>query len=481
MRYLQQKTQSLSPEFLLLLLLLFWIPVESTMLGRAYTFLVDLNSASLERDMSTVYVKWLLLFTIAAPLLIAIITRPSLRPPMDPPGPMRLVRFGIATWMTGAVISTLANLSDPHVVLDAAAAIISGGMVFLAVRRVDLDTPRHYELACRAILFGALIPCLIDLYRYYAAWGIPSLTGVILNKYKPEFWSSQCYFGNPDNASAAYGLFAMLAIGVLSAQVFRRSTRLLAIATLLPCSLEVVLTMARTGIVFLAFALLLGAIYSRRKRVLIVIAAVVLALSLAATSSITEVLAKYFQPAVTYDTQNSNTESRVESMEDGWKVFENHLLTGFGTGQTGTVMSEDVPHELAIWEASEDGIFGLIGVLLIMAGCIWRLSILLWVGPRSWTARLDFAFFLAPGLYFVRGLVSNVAVSNTVFNTWICITCAMLAISGRALPWDSQTQPDDVGPRVPWGQAPLAGWQPSAHALPHSMLAAWPPSEGRDG
>lgn len=458
---LKKKAQSLSPEFLLVLLLLFWIPMESTLLGRAYTFAVDLNSASLQKDMSTVYVKWLLLFTIAVPLLITIIARPPFRGSHDRSGPMFMVRLGIAAWITGAVISTLAHLSDPRVVLDAAAAILSGGMVFLAVRRVDFGTSRHYELACRAILFGALIPCLIDLYRYHAAWGIPSLTGIILIKYKPEFWSDQCYFGNPDNASTAYGLFAALAIGVLSARVFRRPTRLLALATLLPCSLEILLTMARTGIVFLGFALLLGALYLRRKSVFIMIGAAALALSLAAGHYVIQILAEYFKPAVTYDAQNVNTESRIQSMKEGWSAFSTHPLTGLGTGQAGTVIDEDVPHELAIWEASEDGVFGLVGVFLIVAGCIWRLAALMWIGPRSWAARLDFAFFLAPALYFVRGLVSNVAVSNTVFNTWICITCAMLAITDRIFPWHPEALKQGESNRPPWDrsalQAPFPG------------------------
>lgn len=424
----KQKAQSLSIEFLLMLLLLFWIPMESTLLGRSYNYVVGLNSANLSVDMSTVYIQWILLFTVLAPMVIAALSKPA----GFKHGTMFIVRVGLISWVIGACVSALAHISDPQVILNTAAATLSAGMVFFAVRRVNMWNVRHYELACRAILFGGLIPCVIDLYRYHAAFGIPSLQGVIINKYKPGFWSEQCYFGNPDNASGAYGLFAMLALGVLFCKLFDRSTRRLALIMAVLSSLEVLLSMARTGIVFLGIAIGVAVIFTRSKKAIVTFGVLTVAILLMKPEEAGRTLLQYFQPAVGYDARDSNTAARIESIEEGWRAFLDHPLIGVGTGRTGGVVDEDVPHELAVWQATEHGIFGLMGVLLIMGACLWRFGSLLWAGAKSYALRLEFGFFLAPGLYFIRGLVSNAAVSNSVFNTWICLTFAMLAIIDKA-------------------------------------------------
>jgi len=217
---------------------------------------------------------------------------------------MFIVRAGLISWVIGASVSTLAHIDDPQVILNTAAGTFSAGMVFFAVRRVDMWTMHHYELACRAILLGGMIPCAIDLYRYYAAFGLPSLQGVILNKYKPTFWSEQCYFGNPDNASNAYGLFAMLAIGVLFCKLFNRTTRRLALISAIMSTLEILLTMARTGIVFLLIAIIVAATFARSKKAFAAFGIIAVVVVLVRPDEAGRTLLHYFQPAVRYDTRD---------------------------------------------------------------------------------------------------------------------------------------------------------------------------------
>lgn len=415
--------------YALVILLLVWIPLENTPLGRAYNYVVGLNSGSLAVDMSTVYFQWMLLFTISVPFLISIV---STAVPFIP-GPMRLVRVGLFLWVSGSIVSTVSQISDPAVVLDSAAGIISAGAVFFAVRRVRLPTEQHYELACGTVALTGLITSGVDLVRYHAAWGFPSLQKIILIKYMPEFWSDHCFFGNPDNASCAYGIFAMLSIGVLFGGVFSRRVRMLMIITLLSCSVEIVLTMARTGIVFLGVAVIASAVVTRRRR-LVLTSVLLSALVIFGTSGFAEsAIVSYFMPAISYDVGDSNTQSRIQSMQEGWKAFQDNFLTGVGTGRSAGVVEEDVPHELAIWQATEYGILGLSGVLLVMVGCFSQLASFLWYGTASYASRLTFALSLAPTMYFLRGLVSNAAVSNSVFNTWICLIFSLLAMTDRSM------------------------------------------------
>lgn len=438
MNFLRQKNQSvfpnfllliLSPDFLLLLLLLFWIPMENTLLGRAYTHVLGLNefiaqSASTPADRGLVWAQSALLFTIVTPFLIALVSRPAVSGGWT----RLLIRVGLIVWVIGAALSALAHHDIATVILNFTAGILSAAAVFFAIRRVQMDTQRHYELAFCAMAVGSLIPCIIDLYRYHSHWGIPSIPQMIAIKYHPDYWAQFCFFGNPDNASCAYGLFAMLCMPVACGKVFSNTTRFLAWLTLVVATLNTLLTMARTGIIFLLATLFLTAILLRNRVLLITIAAAALLLiGLSSASSFSNLL-NYFSPAFSYDRQDTNNASRIESMQEGWEVFRENPVVGIGPGQSKTVIDETVPHEMLSWQAAEDGIFGLIGVILVAVGCLSELAFLARRGRRSVRARTELVFLLAPAMYFARGLVSDTTMNNSVVNTWICMVFAALGL-----------------------------------------------------
>ncbi len=425
-----EKLSSKPLDFLLLLCLLFWIPMENTFIGRGYIHLLDLHAsdtvgATLPRDILLICAQSLLLATIVAPILVMICsTSRSYRP-----GAVTLFRAGLIAWILGATISTMAHVGTADVDFDYAAGILSGALVYYAARRVRFRALRDYELAFRAIALGALLPSIYDLYRYHAAWGFPSLMQIITIKYDPHYWALNCFFGNPDNASCAYGIFSMICMPVAFGKQFGFATRVIAWLTLITASLNTLLTMSRTGILALFLAMLVTATFERSRRLLfsIVIASVMAVGTTIVGGHLTHLL-EYFKVAATYDMGNANVESRIESMREGWTAFEREPIAGLGPGQSKRVIDETVPHEMIIWQAAECGVFAAIGVLLMAGGCLWELASVTISGARSMQSRLEFLYLLAPAVYFGRGLVSDLTINNSFVNTWICLVMAALGI-----------------------------------------------------
>lgn len=434
MRHWKQKAKSLSPDFVLLLLLLFWIPMENTLLGRGYMHVLGLHEgdaeiATLAAEQILIFLQSLLLFTIVVPIAIAVLSaRSQVRT-----NPVLLIRIGLISWIFGGTISTIGNFDKATVILNYAAGILSAGAVFVAVLLVKMETSRDFELAFRVIALGGLIPCLIDLSRYYMTWGIPSIQRVIAVKYDPTYWSLHCLFGNPDNASCAYGILAAMSGAVILVRVFGRTTRILGVIVFALASLEILLTMSRTGIVAALGALVSCLVFRRAKRALALAGLGVLALLVLPGPSGNSVsrLVKYFQPAVKYDVQNVSIGSRIESMQEGWEVFKDNPIIGIGASQSRRFVDESVPHELAIWQAAENGLFALAGVLLVTFSSLWRLAFLMRNGNALYSARLEFVFLLPAAMFFARGLISDVTMNSSFVNTWICLTFAAVALSEK--------------------------------------------------
>jgi hypothetical protein len=432
MEFLKQRGRLFTPAYVLLLFLLFWLPIESTLIGRAYTHVVGLNGAgalrvTMNSETIVIAVRAAFLMTIQVPFLIVLFSRRTWhnRTPS-----MLLVRIGLCVWLAGATLSTLVHIDNALVLLNYVAGMGSAGAVFFACKRVNMTGSRHFELAYVAIAAGGLIPMLYDLHRYYAQFGIPTLAKAIAVKYDIPFWSTKCYFGNPDNASNVYGLFAAISLAIVATKLFSRPVRWLAVLTLAAASASTVLTMARTGIVILAFGFLVTMLFIRSLKGLTI--GIVAALLLLMSGQTAAKIYSYFLPVLKYDVEQERTAAgRIESMQQGWAGFVDHPAFGLGPGQSPLVVTYGEAHQLAIWQATDNGILGLAGVLLVTAGCIWRLASLLLTGAVNNALRLEYVFLLAPALYFVRGLVSDVTINVTVINTWICLTFAALAIADR--------------------------------------------------
>src|SRR5215472_12778511 len=106
--------------FLLMLLLLFFIQIEPTILGRAYTHLLGLNAAGLEGSFLgsgslLTSLQALSLLTIVIPFLICVTSRPQ---PWQANLSSVTIRLGLGMWLVGAEISTLAHLENPLVILN---------------------------------------------------------------------------------------------------------------------------------------------------------------------------------------------------------------------------------------------------------------------------------------------------------------------------------------------------------------------------
>jgi hypothetical protein len=440
-------------QLVLLVSLLINILAEDTIIGRAYTHLLGLNEGIgktvMAGDPVTVGGQSILLVTLAIPFFMLMVSKPARASDVLP---LVLIRVGLGLWLCGGAISTLAHFDNALVLLNYAAGIGSAAMVFYAVRRVRMSSIRQFEWAFVAIAIPGLILGLATLFVFYRKWGIPSVATMIHAKYDLDRTIYQNFlFGNldPHSANTLYNLLVCPCLVVACTKMFGRTARWVARATLICSSANVVLSMSRASLAALAISFLLAVAFLRTRRVLMFCGVTaILAMFLMSDQAIAT-LQKYLTPAMTYDVdRDTSAASRVESIKEGWREFEEHPLIGVGAAQSSTVMAEWVSHELSVSQATEHGVFGFAGVLLITVACIARLLKLLRIGGSSERARLEFAFFLGPALFFIRGVYAEVFINATVVNVPICLTFAMLALastgSRRLAPIPARIVSDDL-------------------------------------
>jgi O-Antigen ligase len=420
-----------SPPFLLALLLFFFIQIEPTILGRAYTHFLGLNAAGMEGSflgtgsLFTV-VQTLSLLTIVLPVLIWATSRPLA---WGSNLPSIAIRSGLGLWLTGAAISTLAHFENPLVILNFVAGIGSAAAVFYAVRRLRITNLRQVEAIFAVLYLGALIPAVQGIVGYYQVWGIPSVQTLLEAKYHPEIWQVSSPFGNPDNVATLYCVLACPCLAMVSLKMFSRRMRLLAALVLVCAGLNLLLTMARASFIVFVAALASVNIFMRnRKMWLISVGAMFFAIASPLVNSAK--MRDYFGAALRVDTATDNSiAERMESIRRSWQHFLEHPVIGVGAYQSSTFLVEKNAHELPIWQAAEHGIFGLLGVLLVTAGLLGRFLKLLKGGRGRDYVTLEFIFLFGPAMYFAKGLFAEVNINNTVVNTWICSVFAMLAIA----------------------------------------------------
>jgi len=245
-------------------------------------------------------------------------------------------------------------------------------------------------------------------------------------KYHPEIWQASSPFGNPDNVATLYCLLACPCLAMVFLRMFSRRMRALASIFLVCASLNLLLTMARASLIVFGAAFVSVNIFMRNRKIWVVsVAALAIALPVVDSPKMRD----YFGAAVRFDTTDNSIAERVESIRLSWLYFLENPVVGVGAYQSSTFLAEQTAHQLAIWQAAEHGVFGLLGVLLVTAGALGRLVKLLRTGCGRGYVSLELIFLLGPAMYFAKGLFAEVNINNTVVNTWICSTFAMLAIA----------------------------------------------------
>jgi hypothetical protein len=420
-----------------LLLLLFFIQTENTILGRAYTHLLGFNSAgadksSMDANCLTVAMESLFLGTILIPILISLVSKPAAH---QRTSLYATIRVGLSSWLLGATLSTMAHYTNALVVLNYAAGIGSSAAVFHALRRVRLTSARHYEWAFVAIAIPGLLLGIYSILAFYQQWGFPSLQTLLQAKYDTNRAAfNSTVLGDLDyrSTNTLYGLLACPCLAIVFMRVFSIATRRLAWAFLICTTINLVLSMSRTSLATFALAWLLVALFVRNRKAIVLSGLVATVLMFSVSGIAAATLGGYFRTGITYDVStDGSAAARVESIQVSWQEFVDHPLIGLGASQSSTVVTQWVAHQLSVAQAAEHGVFGFLGVLVITGACVARLLRLLRIGGANDRLRLEFVFFLGPVLYFVRGLYSEVTTYVTVVNTCICLTFAMLAIAGQ--------------------------------------------------
>lgn len=432
---LRHRMRLLSPEFGLLVMLVFSLPMEVTYLGRGYNFVVGLNSAAMDEltsmaaisgvDLGMLSIECLFMFTILVPMAIVQFSRSA--PTKN--STSYLIGWGLGLWILGGAISTIGHLDEPNTILNFFASIVSAAAVYVASRRVRMSSIRQYEMVFQAIAIGFLFPLLYDLVHYYRRWGVPTISAAIAEKYDVAYWTSNSMFGNPDLASCAYYLVFALSVCFSVQRQITRRTRVLACCTLALSALMIGVTMARQFILLAAITAVSTWIFERKKWLLAIGVCGLVGLALLTSEDKFAIARGYFEPALTYDTNNETVSSRVYSMQQGWEAFRENPIVGLGLGESFKIVDVSVAHELAISQADETGFFGFVGVLLVTLGCLWRFVGLLRAGPSTAALRLEYTFMVGPALYFASGLISGVGMNSSVVNTWICVVFASIGIA----------------------------------------------------
>lgn len=409
------------PYFAVLGLLAF-IPLNSTLLGRAYYHFLGMNALGNGNPVSWA-IAWrgLFLATLLLPILILMVSSP---PAGRRPLSYTFMRAGLWLWVMGAVMSTASHL-QPEVVLELLCGLASGLAVFYAVRN---GAGRRMKAAFWVLAVGGDLLALELFIGFYTTWGLPTLANIMAHHYvETDAWVAVSPLANPDMTALFFGVLCCPCLVAVLGRTVSKQTRILAWITLGASTAAIIVCMSRTALVIYLISWMLASAFARSRRNLALCALLLVGTGLYLSSQSSTGFASFFLDAVTYNgAADGSAAARLDSMRTGLQTFSDNPLLGVGISQSFlSVERESRTHELLIWQADEIGVLGLAGVLLLTGACLARMAMLI----REGTAEREFLFLLGPGVFFLRGLVSDITLNSNVVNSWVCLVFALLALA----------------------------------------------------
>jgi O-antigen ligase len=412
-----------SIRLLLAMVLFFFIAAEISIVGRAYFSVTNLRADTIRSEYET-----LLHATIVLPLLI-LITR-NWRVPLlsRTPGAVLFV-IGIWLWLVGSILSAIAHRDMPQAIAFLFIEVVSGSLVYFASRSLILSE-NSIEQIVRCMMFGGLIPGVQGVWAFYKGWGIPSPEVLLYARYNlARMEPYTLAVGHTGAAACFFAILAAPCMVILALKLFRNSTRILVGLTLFFCVANLMIDQSRTSFIVVTATWMFLLLFIRRVRYAIALAAGIILFLTFSSSSAVDIFYQNLSRAVTYSRADRSASDRLDSIAFGWRTFIENPLYGVGPGQSSLYNPFVLAHDLIVYQASEVGFLGFVGVILITIGCTVRLIELVRRGPGNEMVRLKFTLLLGPGMYFGAGTVSSVFLYNTFHNGWICLVCGLIGLS----------------------------------------------------
>ena len=254
-------------------------------------------------------------------------------------------------------------------------------LVFFGLRRSSLSL----EVTAGAFLTALTCALLRADVVFFEQHGLPTANALFNAKFSSAPYDFHYYtLGNPNHTAAFLLMPLSLALFWAMSTSLRRWSRALLLVAAAVCSLTLVLAYTRfmlfVGVAILAAAVLVAR-WSWHRR-LVVLTTLFAVVGIAAASKAGSYLRDLFS------TGNSSSGSiRLHSLTAGVRVIIHHPLTGVGVGRYGLRPPVTPAHSSVVEAGAEMGIFGLIGlVLLVVAFCLLFRATLRREGPRGFAA-----------------------------------------------------------------------------------------------
>ncbi|MCL6590058.1 MAG: O-antigen ligase family protein [Firmicutes bacterium] len=353
-------------------------------------------------------------------------------------------------WFVAATFSFFLNMDSEGIIKAYVGGFVSLLIIYLALRDIPM-TSKFFNQIMMALSLGTVVTLGIGIIVYYRQWGIPNLITLILSRYDLMAMREyrQITYGNLGNTACLLVLIGppFLAMAVDKSRPLLM--RLWFAGCFLLAGANLLITGARAGFIVMGLAVVLVFFYFRKLGRLvfllclgfIIFQAFFINYSLEGMKLFIEHLANaiMLNSAADYSIM-----SRFEAIREGWAVFCEHWLVGVGPESSSQYISVSTAHQFFIQQGVQLGILGMFATVALVVAVFWRLGrVAFRKGQPFCTER--FIFLIGPAMYFLYGVLANLALNFGSVNIWICLMGAFLALADfRELRVDSRP-PEEPG------------------------------------
>lgn len=319
--------------------------------------------------------------------------------------------------LTGGVLSSLFSMYPGESFKNTVFSFLIPFLLFISINIAGMGL-KEMQTIVKAAIGAACIPLAFGWYEFYKNFGLL----VSVNKWmyaKFDFIKIYSYqavtFGNVGHTMDFILLFFPIAVYFLFKKDESIYSRMYMTSVLLLMLLNILIVFSRSGIITLLLTLLAAILFIVPGRIKLIAIPVTLGLPIIAGWMAGGALVERFKALISGD---ASTSERLQAIHTGMKIFEEHIITGAGTGvyhHYDQVLT--AAHSLPVSLAAENGVLGLIGYLFILVTLAWT-AFFLWKRSGKHSIGFELALWLSCVGFFFQGTIAGTNFSIMDVATW---------------------------------------------------------------
>jgi hypothetical protein len=336
------------------------------------------------------------------------------------------VGIALAAWVVAAGLSTVGNLA-PTAALNFLWGYLLPLMMFIAVVRLS-PAAEDLQWVIASFSAGLVLRLGYGALVFYAEWGIPSPTELLLAHYDVVRMESymNVTFGSTGNTAAIVAvMFPVLVLSLLVIPMIKH-VRIIVIAGVAVLAVTAFITGSRASLLIVMGVLVLASFQLRGRWRYALLGALVIAAYLF-INDVEDKVANSFQAAVAVDAQTDESiAERLDSMNFGLRMMLDHPV-GVGPGMSFEYNPYGVPHQFAIAQGSDIGVLGMVTSSLLAALIILRMLISILIGKGGADPTMPFRY--GAFTWMLYAMIANITTNSGPTVPWVGLLAICLALS----------------------------------------------------